>query len=84
MANRAGTGGPLMLLVKWKRPMLAAAALIAMVSAGVLWQVESTEVEENETGVAEAIGVPTLLAQGLRSNEMPTMAELFEAFRGIQ
>jgi hypothetical protein len=84
LENRRATSGPLMQLVNWKRPMLAAAAVIAMVSAGVLWQVKSPEVEEDTTGIAEAIGVPSLLAQGIRNNDMPTTAELFEAFQGIQ
>jgi hypothetical protein len=84
LANRRATSSPLMQLVNWKRPMLAAAAVLAMVSVGVLWQVESTEVEDDTTGIAEAIGVPSLLAQGIRNNDMPTTAELFEAFQGIQ
>ena len=84
LANRTATSNPLMQLVNWKRPMLAAAAVIAMVSVGVLLQVESPEVEEDTTGIAEAIGVPSLLAQGIRNNDMPTTAELFEAFQEIQ
>jgi len=84
LASRRASTSPLMQLVNWKRPMLAAAAVIAMISVGVLWQVQSPEVEEDATGVAEAMGVPSLLAQGLRGDEMPTMAELFEAFREIQ
>ncbi len=84
LETRSSSNNPLMQLVNWRRPMLAAAAVIAMVSVGVLWQVESPEVEEETTGIAEAIGVPDLLAQGIRNNDMPTTAELFEAFQGIQ
>ena len=64
--------------------MLAAAALIAMVSVGVLLRVEGGESVEESTGIAEAIGVPSLLAQGIRNNDMPTTAELFEAFQEIR
>ena len=84
LAERRAASSPLMQLVQWRRPMLAAAAVIAMVSVGVLWQVQRPEVVEESTGVAEALGVPTLLAQGIRDNELPTTAELFAAFQGIQ
>ena len=84
LANRGVSSSPLMQLVNWGRPMLAAAAVIAMVSVGILWQVQSPEVVEESTGVAEAIGVPSLLAQGIRNNDMPTTAELFEAFQEMQ
>ncbi len=84
LAERRASSSPLMQLVQWRRPMLAAAAVIAMVSVGVLWQVQSPGLEEETTGVAEAIGVPSLLAQGIRNNELPTTAELFEAFQGKQ
>jgi hypothetical protein len=81
--RRASTSA-LSQLVRWRRPMLAAAAVIAMVSVGILWQVQAPESEEESTGIAEAIGVPNLLAQGIRNNDMPTTAELFEAFQEIQ
>ena len=84
LAERRAASSPLMQLIQWRRPMLAAAAMIAMVSVGVLWQVQSPEPVEESTGVAEAIGVPSLLAQGIRNNELPTTAELFEAFQGMQ
>jgi len=84
LATRRVSTSPMMLLVNWKRPMLAAAAIIALVSVGVLWQVRSTQSQEESTGIAEAIGVPSLLAQSIRSNEMPSTVDLFEAFQGIQ
>jgi len=84
LAERRASSSPLMQLVQWRRPMLAAAAVLAMVSVGVLWRVQSPDLVEETTGVAEAIGVPSLLAQGIRTNEMPTAAELFEALQGVQ
>ena len=84
LATRRASSSPLMQLVQWRRPMLAAAAVIAMVSVGILLQVQSPELVEDSTGVAEAIGMPSLLAQGIRNNEIPTTAELFEAFQEMQ
>lgn len=84
LAERRAARSPLTQLVQWRRPMLAAAAVIAMVSVGVLWRVQRPEGDDESTGVAEAMGVPTLLAQGIRDNELPTTAELFAAFQGIQ
>ena len=84
LARRRVSSGPLNVLVQWKRPMLAAAAVIAVVSVGVLLRVEGSESVEESTGIAEAIGVPSLLAQGVRNNDMPTTAELFEAFQEIR
>jgi len=84
LTERRASSSSLLQLVQWRRPMLAAAAVIAMVSVGVLWQVQSPEVAEESTGIAEAIGVPSLLAQGIRNNEIPTTAELFEAFQEVQ
>ncbi len=84
LAIRKVSSGPLAQLVRWKRPMLAAAAGIAMVSVGILWQVQDASLPEESTGIAEAIGVPSLLAQGIRNNEMPTTAELFDAFQELQ
>ena len=84
LAERRASNSPILQLVQWRRPMLAAAAVIAMVSGGVLLQVRGSEVVEESTGIAEAIGVPDLLAQGIRNNELPTTAELFAAFQGMQ
>ena len=84
LAARRASSSPLNQLVQWKRPMLAAAVIIAMVSTGVLLRVKGVEDVEESYGIAEAIGVPTLLAQGIRDNDMPTTAELFEAFQVIQ
>ena len=80
---RKGARNTLTLLVSWKRPMLAAAGLVAVVSCGILWRVQAPEQIAEEIGVAEAFGIPSLLAEGIRANDMPTTFELFEAFQEI-
>ena len=84
LAERRVSGGPLYQLVQWRRPMLAAAAVIAVVSAGVLLRTEGPGYTEESSGIAEAIGVPGLLAQNIRNNELPTTIELLEAFQEAQ
>ena len=83
LAARRARPNLLIQLVRWKRPMLAAAAVAAILSIAVLWRLESTDYTLETTGVAEAIGVPSLLAQGIRENNMPTPVELFAAFQEL-
>jgi predicted MFS family arabinose efflux permease len=66
-------------IFRWRRPMLAAAAALAVASIGVLTQVEAPEEQETRAEVAEAIGIPTSLAQWVRAGETPTTAEIFAA-----
>jgi hypothetical protein len=69
-------------LVTWRKPMLAAAAILLLLCGGVLFRVrvpEATSQVEYE-GIAEAIGVPTVLAQGMRSDQLPSTAELLFGF----
>jgi hypothetical protein len=61
----------------WWRPLLAAAAITGIVSIAALAQSEGTAGQsEAEIGVAEAIGMPQQIAQWMRSDELPTAAEL--------
>ncbi len=63
---------------RWWRPMLAAAAVTGIISIGTLTQVEPNApmLASREVGLAEAIGVPTQLAEWVRSDEAPTTTEL--------
>ncbi len=76
-ARRARTGA-LAQMVSWRRPMLAAAAVLLLLCGGVLLRVRVPEAtaELQYEGIAEAIGVPTVLAQGMRSEQLPSTADL--------
>lgn len=61
----------------WRRPLLAAAAIVSIASLAALATIDTgTGATDTETGIAEAIGVPTQVAQWLRSDELPEPAEL--------
>jgi len=67
-------------LVQLRKPMLAAASIAAIVSAGVLVRVQIPEPATSTDGVAEALGVPSVLALGVQQERVPTLSELFAAF----
>lgn len=75
---RCARYNPVVRLVEWRRPMLAAAAVLLLLCGGILVRVRAPQPSSEVSGIAEAIGVPTLLAEGLRSDQMPTIVDLFE------
>jgi len=63
----------------WWKPLLAAAAITGIVSVGALLHYQAstrTIAELEEVGIAEAIGVPSRIADWVWSDEVPTTAEL--------
>jgi hypothetical protein len=61
----------------WRRPLLAAAAVVGIVSAAALATIDTpSSATEADTGLAEAIGVPAQVAEWLSSDELPGLAEL--------
>ncbi len=78
LARRA-SATPITELARWQRPMLAAAAVLAIISLTVMSRIELPDVTE-EAGVEEALGVPSELAQWMWTDELPTTADLFSAF----
>ena len=80
LAARRSRSGAFAQLVQLRRPMLAAATVAAIVSAGVLLKVRIPESSASTDGVAEALGVPTVLAVGVHHERVPTLSELFAAF----
>jgi hypothetical protein len=61
----------------WRRPLLAAAAVTAIVAVGTLATVDAErEAATSTTGIAEAIGMSEQVATWVRSDEAPDPAEL--------
>lgn len=66
-------------VTRWWGPMLALAAAVAIAAIGVLTQTSPTPTAR-DTGVAEAIGIPTTLATWMASDGTPTAAQVYSAF----
>jgi hypothetical protein len=83
---RRDRGSPLAQLVQLRRPMLAAASIVAIASAGVLLKVQIPEdsAASSADGVAEALGVPAVLALGVQQERVPSLSELFTALEENQ
>jgi len=70
---------------QWWRPLLAAAAVIIVVSLGVLWQLGGNgSIVLVENGIEESLGVPAEVATWLRSDELPTTSDLLETIEVSQ
>ena len=81
---RRDRGSALTQLVQLRRPMLAAASVAAVISTGVLLRVQTPETTGSTDVVAEALGVPSVLAMGVQQDRVPTLSELFTAFEENQ
>jgi hypothetical protein len=68
-------------VTRWWRPMLALAAALTVAAIGVLTQVSpaTSATEARESGVAEAIGIPTTLAVWMAADATPTAAQVYTA-----
>ncbi len=84
LMSRRERNSPLAQLVQLRRPMLAAASVAVIVSAAVLMRVQIPETTNATDGIAEALGVPSVLALGVQNERVPTFSELFTAFEGNQ
>ncbi len=82
LAARRVRLNPVLQVASWRRPMLAAAALVAVVSATILIQIQVPQpTPQIETdGIAEAVGVPQQLAQWIWNDSLPSTADLYVAF----
>ncbi len=83
LAARRVRSNPILQLALWRRPMLAAAAVVAVVSATILTQVQVPQtIAPIETdGIAEAVGIPQQLAQWIWNDSLPSTADLYMAFQ---
>ena len=82
LAARRVRANPVLQLASWRRPMLAAAALVAVVSATILTRIQVPQpIPQIETdGIAEAVGIPQPLAQWIWNDSLPSTADLYVAF----
>ena len=82
LAVRRSQTNAIAMLARWKRPMLAAAALVALISGTILFSVHAPPPESapQTDGIAEAMGIPEALAQWIDSDALPTTADLISAF----
>ena len=70
-------------VASWWRPLLAAAAIVGIVSIGALVGFgDSASTTETEVGLAEAIGMPQQIAEWVLSEHIPTPTELLVALEG--
>ena len=70
-------------VVSWWRPLLAAAAIVGIVSIGALARSKtSATTTETEVGLAEAIGMPQQIAEWVLAEDVPTPTELLVVLGG--
>ena len=83
LANRRARNGIVGQLGLRLRPMLAAAAVIALIAAGTLLRepasTTTVATADAPTDIAEAMGVPGPLASWVASEELPPATELLGA-----
>jgi hypothetical protein len=65
-------------LLRWSRPALAAAALVALVAGAALFSPRPPAVPPD--ALLEAVGIPAPLGEWARANRYPSAAELLAAF----
>jgi hypothetical protein len=82
LARRAMPQTTLALLGGWARPLLAAAAVVAVLAGGVLAATERDGPAAGGHTVAEALGVPSPAAAWLEEGREPTRADLVLAMEG--
>jgi hypothetical protein len=74
---------PLSVLAGWRRPLAAAAALVAAVSAASLATTQGQAAASAQSSVAAAAGVPSTLADAVEGGALPGPERLvFSSYRG--
>jgi hypothetical protein len=76
LERRAAANAPVALLGAWARPMLAAAAVVAVIAGSVLVLTERATLDERPLVTAEDLGVPAPAADWLAEGREPTKADL--------
>jgi hypothetical protein len=76
LERRAAAYAPVALLGAWARPMLAAAAVVAVIAGSVLVLTERAVMDHRPLVTAEDLGVPAPAAEWLAEGREPTKADL--------
>jgi hypothetical protein len=76
LARRARAQTPLTVLGMWARPMMAAAAIMAVLAGSVLFTLDRGEASETSDSLAEGLGIPAPAAEWLMEDREPTRADL--------
>jgi hypothetical protein len=76
LARRALARRPLTLLGAWARPMIAAAAVVAVLAGSVLATIDRAGPGLATDDLAEGLGIPAPAAEWLAENRDPTRADL--------
>jgi hypothetical protein len=76
LERRARSQTALALLGVWARPMLAAAAMVAILAGGVLVATERERQPDRPATVVDALGVPAPASDWLAEGREPTKADL--------
>jgi len=71
-------------VARWRRPMLAAAAVITIASVSALLRFGGSSAESAPPTVAEVVGVPSTLAGWVRSDSLPTPGEIVVSLETTQ
>lgn len=92
LARRAAARSPILMLARWARPALSAAAMLAAVSAGaiVLWENEpgqeavatAESAAQVPGGITDALGVPAPVMAWVVADREPTVADVISALEG--
>lgn len=76
LERRTALYAPLVLLGAWARPVLAAAAVVAVLAGSVLVMTERDGAPEASQVTAEDLGVPAPASEWLAEGREPTKADL--------
>jgi hypothetical protein len=85
LARRASSPGSMVMLAQWTRPILAVAAVLALVSLSIFRLTLPAADAVGVASVAEALGFPTPVAEWLTEERPPVEDDLLLALeRGVR
>jgi hypothetical protein len=85
LARRASSPGSMVMLAQWTRPILAVAAVLALVSLSIFRLTLPAADAVGVASVAEALGFPTPVAEWLTEDRPPVEDDLLLALeRGVR